>query len=49
MDAVTIVLSRADLEALLLDLEAHKLPNLRTADGTDRAIGALRKTWKDSA
>jgi hypothetical protein len=44
---VTIMLPRADLEALLLTLEVRKLPDHTTDEGTDRAIGALRNAWKN--
>lgn len=46
---VTITLPRADLEALLLTLEARKIPDLRTDAGTDRAIATLETAWKDGA
>ena len=45
---VTITVARADLEALLMDLSARKLPDMDTADGTDRMIAVLSKAWRDS-
>lgn len=45
---VTVTISLADLEALLLDLETAGLPSLTTADGTDRTIKALTNAWKEA-
>jgi hypothetical protein len=42
---VTVTVNRLDLEAFLDDMAARRLPDMTTADGTDRVLLALRETY----